>query len=90
MDRFAAPANLAPPAAAPAEPQCRDVPVPLRSRHVPFIVERALSAVVATRYVCDLRRVSEADPSHIRDLCRGGGVPDRADRERCAVSGRSE
>ncbi|MFE8910898.1 hypothetical protein [Streptomyces globisporus] len=41
MDRFAAPANLVPSAAAPAEPQCRGVPVPLRTRHVPFIAVTA-------------------------------------------------
>ncbi|MEU0100412.1 hypothetical protein [Streptomyces sp. NPDC006267] len=42
----------------------------LSDRLVPFDKERELSGAVATRYVCNLRRVSEADPAHVAELAR--------------------
>ncbi|MFI1226215.1 MULTISPECIES: hypothetical protein [unclassified Streptomyces] len=42
----------------------------LPDRLVRFDEERKLSGAVATRFVCDLRRVAEAIPSHIAELAR--------------------
>ncbi|WP_331750998.1 hypothetical protein OG215_37300 (plasmid) [Streptomyces globisporus] len=42
----------------------------LSEQLVLFDDERTLSASVATRFVCDLKRVSDADPGHIAELAR--------------------
>ncbi|MFF2227005.1 hypothetical protein ACFVV7_27230 [Streptomyces globisporus] len=50
----------------------------LSDRFVPFDDdEGTASAAVATRYVCDLRRVSDADPGHIAELARRRPAPVR-------------
>ncbi|WP_073224297.1 hypothetical protein [Streptomyces sp. NBRC 110465] len=60
MERFAAPANLVPPAASPAEFPCREVPSPLDTRHVPFI------AVTAGEGGLDIPRVAKRADGWIR------------------------
>lgn len=85
-------------------PARRGVRGGLSDRFVPIDDERTASAAVATRYVCDLRRVSEADPGHIAELARrrpspvrprgasaasAQAAPQGARSERAAVAGRT-
>ncbi|MFD8727692.1 hypothetical protein [Streptomyces sp. NPDC059611] len=62
-----------PPSLAGRPGQTSHVPGPVRvlsEQLVLFDDERTLSASVATRFVCDLKRVSDADPGHVAELAR--------------------